>query len=194
MTDFDANQPPPAVPGQPVPTQQEAPHRPPDDQEEIYYEGSPLLRGALGKGFLWLFSGIILIAAAIAIPIYGPRHLPWWAYVILAVLGIIAISVPLIQSKTIRYRVSNYRIDFERGLLGKDINTLELWHVEDVSFHQTLFDRILGVGNIKVISHDETMPELILRDIPHSRPLFEQLKQRIIAVKRSRGVVKMDPG
>ena len=59
---------------------------------------------------------------------------------------------------------------------------------------QTLIDRILGVGNITVISHDETMPLLVMHDIPHSRQLFEQLKQRIIAVKRSRGVMKMDPG
>ena len=33
-----------------------------------------------------------------------------------------------------------------------------------------------------------------MHSIPHSRPLFEQLKQRIIAVKRQRGVIKMDSG
>ena len=38
------------------------------------------------------------------------------------------------------------------------------------------------------------MPLLVMHDIPHARELFEQLKQRIIAVKRSRGVIKMDPG
>ena len=30
--------------------------------------------------------------------------------------------------------------------------------------------------------------------LPNPRPLFETLKQRIIAVKRQRGVVKMDIG
>jgi membrane protein YdbS with pleckstrin-like domain len=177
----------------PTPGDVEQVHRAPDDQEEIYYEGSPLLRGSLGKGFLWIFSGLVLIALSIASPILK-WPLPWWACLALAVIGLVLIFVPLIQSKTIRYRISNYRIDFERGLLSKNINTLELWHVEDVSFHQSLLDRILGVGNITVISHDDTLPTLVMHDIPHSRPLFEQLKQRIIAVKRSRGVIKMDPG
>jgi membrane protein YdbS with pleckstrin-like domain len=200
MTSFDPNAPMPntAAPtptGQAAEAQAGAPHRPPDDAEEVYYEGSPLLRGALGKGFLWIFLGLVLIAGAIAgAVLLRGHHIPWWAYLIVAVIGICLILVPLIRSKTIRYRVSNYRIDYERGLFGKDIDTLELWHVEDIRFHQTLLDRLLGVGNITVVSHDESMPLLVMHDIPHARELFEQLKQRIIAVKRSRGVIKMDPG
>jgi membrane protein YdbS with pleckstrin-like domain len=203
MTSFDPNAPlPNTAAAQPQSPEQGAPHRAPDDQEEVYYEGSPLLRGALGKGFLWIFCGVILIAAAIAGLVFRMQdqthtwaeHIPWWAFLVVAFIGLCLILVPLIQSKTVRYRVSNYRIDYERGLLSKDIDTLELWHVEDIRFHQSLIDRLLGVGNITVVSHDETMPMLVMHDVPHARELFEQLKQRIIAVKRSRGVIKMDPG
>ena len=189
MTNVNPNQSPPAD----STAAPNAVHRPADDTEEIYYEGSPLLRGALGKGFLWIFIGLLLIALAIAAPIRH-WHFPWWADLALVVLGLIVILTPILRSKTIRYRISNYRIDYERGILSKDIKTLELWHVEDIGFHQSLIDRILGVGNITVISKDETMPLLVMRDIPHSRPLFEQLKQRIISVKRQRGVIKVDPG
>jgi hypothetical protein len=96
--------------------------------------------------------------------------------------------------KSVRYRISNYRIDFERGIFGKKIDTLELWHVEDIHFEQSFLDRILGVGNITVVSHDDTTPRLVMIGIPNPRPLFETLKQRVIAVKRQRGVVKMDVG
>jgi membrane protein YdbS with pleckstrin-like domain len=203
MTSFDPNAPlPNTAPSQAPAQQQGAPHRPPDDLEEVYYEGSPLLRGALGKGFAWIFGGLILIAAAIVGFIYHVEHrmpdwergVPWWAFLALAIIGFCLVVVPLIRSKTVRYRVSNYRVDYERGFFSKDIDTLELWHVEDIRFHQSFIDRLLGVGNITVVSHDETMPLLVMHDIPHSRELFEQLKQRIIAVKRSRGVIKMDPG
>lgn len=171
------------------------PHTPPEDIEETYYEGSPLLRGALGKGVLWIIAGVILIALPIASMIMEWKwKFPWWLSLALALVGLILILIPVIQTKTIRYRITNYRVDYERGLLSKDINTLELWHVEDLRFHQSLLDRILGVGDIEIISHDDTMPLLNMRSIPHPRPLFEQLKQRVIAVKRSRGVIKMDPG
>jgi hypothetical protein len=102
--------------------------------------------------------------------------------------------VPVLMAKSIRYRVSNYRIDYERGFFSRDIDTLELWHVEDLHFHQSLLDRLLGVGLIRVVSRDDTLPELTLRGIPNPRPLYETLKQRVIAVKRSRGVIKVDPG
>ena len=198
MTNPNANQ-PPLTAAQLAESQKAADqataHRAPDDAEEVYYEGSPLLRGSLGKGALWLLGSLAMIALAVAAGIYhNSWHFHWWAYPILLVIALVLFLVPVIQSKTVRYRVTNYRIDYERGLLGKDIATLELWHVEDVSFHQSFVDRLLGVGNITVLSHDDTMPTLVMHDVPQSRELFEQLKQRIIAVKRSRGVIKMDPG
>jgi hypothetical protein len=96
--------------------------------------------------------------------------------------------------RAIRYRITNYRIDFERGLLSKNIDTLELWHVEDINFHQSLIDRLVNTGDITIISHDDTTPKLELNGVPNPRPLFENLKQRVIAVKRQRGVIKMDTG
>jgi len=171
----------------------DAPHRTPDDVEQVYFEGSPLVRGAVGKGVLWVLLGLIFIGVAIA-KVVMDWKMAWWAVLLMVVLGLISFIVPVVMTKTIRYRVTNYRIDFERGLFSKDIDTLELWHVEDISFHQSLFDRILGVGDVTVISHDETMPRLVLRSLPNPRHLYEQLKQRVIAVKRQRGVIKMDPG
>jgi membrane protein YdbS with pleckstrin-like domain len=172
---------------------QDAPHRPPDDVEEVYFEGSPLVRGAISKGMLWVLAGCILIALAITEIVMAWRW-PWWATLACFVIGILLFFVPALRTKSIRYRVTNYRIDYERGILSKNIDTLELWHVEDLSFHQSLIDRILGVGNVTVLSHDETMPKLVLASVPNPRHLYEQLKQRVIAVKRQRGVVKMDQG
>jgi hypothetical protein len=52
----------------------------------------------------------------------------------------------------------------------------------------------MGVGSITVFSNDKTTPKLELKGLPNPRPLFESLKQRVIAVKRQRGVIKMDLG
>jgi uncharacterized membrane protein YdbT with pleckstrin-like domain len=151
------------------------------------------VRGALGKGVMWVLLGLVFIGLAIAKVVMDWKW-PWWVVLAAVVVGIVCFFIPILMTKTVRYRITNYRIDYERGLLSKNIDTLELWHVEDISFHQSLIDRILGVGNVTVISHDETMPRLVLASLPNPRHLFEQLKQRVIAVKRQRGVIKMDPG
>ena len=172
------------------------PHREADDSEEIYYQGSPMVRGNIGKIFFWFLFGLVLIAAPVAFYfLSNPRHFPiWWITLACVVAGLIMWFIPVLIVKSVRYRITNYRIDFERGIFGKKIDTLELWHVEDITFHQSIVDRLLGIGSIGVISHDMTTPKLVMHSLPHCRPLFDQLKQRIIAVKRQRGVVKMDTG
>jgi membrane protein YdbS with pleckstrin-like domain len=177
---------------QPVPGSDVGAHAVPDDKEEIYFEGSPPMRAFSGKVFLSVLIGLVLVA--IGILLIHKQIGPWWAWAVLFLLAFAIQFIPLADSKRVSYRITNYRIDFERGLLTKTIDTMELWHVEDLHFHQSLMNRIFNVGNITVLSKDETMPQLELRGIPNPRPIYEMMKQRVIAVKRQRGVIKMDPG
>ena len=168
---------------------EEAAERAGDEREEIFFEGSPALRGALGKFFL-----CVLLAAGLVIGAMLLRDFGWYIPVLGVLLAAALIAVPVLFVRSERYRVSSYRIDYERGLFSKDIDTLELWHVEDLKFHQSFLDRLLGIGQITVIGHDATTPELLLQAIPNPRPVFDALKQRIITVKRQRGVIKLDAG
>jgi membrane protein YdbS with pleckstrin-like domain len=178
------------------PLQEHGPHRETGDTEEVYYEGSPMVRGAIGKIFFWAVLGIVLLAAPLLFKMFHRDHAwpAWWITVPLILIGLISLVIPVLIVKSVRYRISNYRIDYERGILGKRIDTLELWHVEDIQFEQSFVDRLLGVGNLTVVSHDATTPRLAMHGLPNPRPLYETLKQRVIAVKRQRGVVKMDIG
>ena len=170
------------------------PHRPADDTEQVYYEGSPMVRAQMGSLFFWTLLALLLVAAPIVYYLLRGWWWPWYVNAGLVVVGLLLLIIPVLIVKQFRYRISNYRIDFERGLLGKKIETMELWHVDDIKFEQSFFDRLMGVGQITVYSDDQTTPNLELKGLPNPRPLFESLKQRIIAVKRQRGVIKMDIG
>jgi membrane protein YdbS with pleckstrin-like domain len=170
------------------------PDRPEDAREEVYYEGSPMVRGEMGMFILWTLLGLILIAAPFVWYLLRDSWWPWYVVVGLVLIGLMLMVIPVLVVKQFRYRISNYRIDFERGLLGKKIDTMELWHVDDIKFEQSFLNRLMGVGKITVLSDDQTTPNLELKGLPNPRPLFESLKQRIIAVKRQRGVIKMDMG
>lgn len=163
-----------------------------ESEEVIYFQGTPKVRGVLGSVAGWFVVALILAAVGVAGLLFA--FLFWWVSLILFALALVCFLAPFILARTTHYRISNYRIDFERGLLSKRIDTLELWHVDDIRFHQSLVDRILGVGTIEVFSSDETTPNLPLRGLPDPRPVFDALRTRIIAVKRQRGVLKMDIG
>jgi hypothetical protein len=187
----------PTVAADPLTGQPLTPHKPADDTEQIYFEGSPLVRGVLGRGIGWCVLGLLVMGIPVAaFFLRNPRSLlpPWWLNLALIGVGLILFLIPLLKARTVRYRISNYRIDFERGWFSKDIDTLELWHVEDLKFHQSFMDRVMGVGSITILSHDDTTPKFVLHALPNPRPIFDALKQRVIAVKRQGGVVKMDTG
>jgi membrane protein YdbS with pleckstrin-like domain len=169
----------------PQPAPDDRPHRPADDSEEVYFEGSPLLWGAIG---------LVIIALVSADAFKWHSGLPWWARLAAIAVAVVLFFIPSILRRTLRYRITNYRIDVTSGFISRNIDTIELWHVEDIRLHQSLLDRVVGVGTITVSAHDQQLPVLPLRGLPRPQELFKMLEQRVIAVKRQRGVMKVDPG
>src|SRR4051794_39252200 len=49
------------------------PHKPADDREEVYYEGSPMLRGDFGKLVGWGILGLVLIASPVLYNLYSNK-------------------------------------------------------------------------------------------------------------------------
>ena len=164
------------------------------DQEIVYYEGRPLLRADQAKAAFWLIFGVVLIALPVMAHLFDWLWWHTWMTIVAVLAAICAFVLPWMIMRTTRYRITSYRIDFERGLFTKKIDTLELWHVDDIKFEQGLLDRMMNVGSITVMSNDRTNPKLELHGIPDPRRIFDALKERIIAVKRQRGVIKMDMG
>lgn len=165
---------------------------PPDDQETIYYEGHPRLRGELGMLFIWTI--VALVLGVVGYFLWKRDVVNVWVMLIIVVIGIAALFIPALLVRRSRYKLSNYRIDYEFGILFKRYETLELWHVDDIRLAQNPLDRILRVGTIEVLSTDKSTPRLELRSLPEPKKLLDLLKQRVIAVKRQRGVVKLDMG
>jgi membrane protein YdbS with pleckstrin-like domain len=174
-----------------------SPHTPAEDQEVVYYEGSPLLRGELSLVLTWLAVGLAVAAIPLLWLIFagdGPdAGPPWWLWILVPV-GLGLFFFPALWVKRNRFKITNYRIDFEHGLITTNVDTLELWHVNDIRMRQGPLDKLFGVGSIHITSDDRSNPELELRSVSQPRPLYESLKQRVIAVKRQRGVIKMDMG
>jgi membrane protein YdbS with pleckstrin-like domain len=171
---------------------------PAQDVEVVFYEGTPKLRGEAALILKCLLAALVLVLIAVGVYFAtrtdADRRLFWWTAIICGLLAILVLFLPSLLVRKNRYRISNYRIDHEQGLLSKRIDTIELWHVDDVQMIQSLSDRILGVGTINVHSNDATSPVLPLRSLPEPRKLYDAIKQRVIAVKRQRGVMKFDGG
>ena len=52
------------------------------------------------------------------------------------------------------YRLSNQRLLIESGVFSRTIDEIDLRTVDDITFHQRFFERVLGLGRIGIVSSE----------------------------------------
>jgi uncharacterized membrane protein YdbT with pleckstrin-like domain len=165
-----------------------APRRRVEDQEEMYYQGPPSMRGNLKPFFAWGLGGLAVVAAPILLFVVTKKNYPpLWVAMSLVVVGLVMMYVPVLSLRSTRYRISNLRVEWERGWLSKSIDTVELAQLADIKFHQTLGQRIMGVGTIELFTNDPRTPVVTLEAVPGARGIFDKLKERVTAAKTRQG-------
>lgn len=171
---------------------QPAPDRRQPPEEQVIFDGPPSWTGRAGALFISFLLAIILIAIPIFLQIAGHGN----PFLIAGglVMAAIVLLIQVLSQKALRYRITNYRIDFQRGIMTRQIDSLELWYVDHINFRQGLMERILGTGTIELTTDDERMPHLLLKSIPGGLKVFEQLKSAALAAKRQRGLIELDNG
>ena len=85
-----------------------------------------------------------------------------------------------------RYRLSEDRLFFEKGLLNLKADEVLLYRVQDLELTISLGQRIFGVGTVCVHSSDKSIPHLDLKDIKHPREVKELIHQCVEDAKDRR--------
>lgn len=85
-----------------------------------------------------------------------------------------------------RYALSEDRLFLSVGFFSVRDEEVLLYRVRDLSVKRNLWQRICGVGTIKVTSADKSTPELILKNIKHPTDVKEQLHENVEKAKLRR--------
>lgn len=196
---------PTAAPAAPAPAAADKPSAPPfaraagtgakDDgahatsKREMLYEGNPSWKAYFGHFVAGGFAALILIAILNMIAGSGASTKTKFLNVIipLAAAAVYLFGLHLYR-KSIKFRVSNTVIEYERGLLSKRIDVVQLWRVKDVVYKQSLVDRVLSIAHIGIVTSDATNPNFEIVGMPASRKLFEQLRDSIEIQRQAKNV------
>lgn len=84
---------------------------------------------------------------------------------------------------TNRYRLTDQRLRWEYGFIGRRIEEVDLFRVNDVGVKQAAFERILGFGDITVYMSDSSSPEKILHNVVGPERVKDLIRD---AVRRER--------
>src|SRR3954467_15630469 len=93
-------------------------------------------------------------------------------------LLVILVLVPLLRWRTTHYVITTHRLLFREGILARRGRDIGLSRITDVSYRQTLWDRIINSGTLTIESAGESGPT-VLRKIPDSDGVQQLLNHMV---------------
>jgi membrane protein YdbS with pleckstrin-like domain len=162
--------------------------------EETAWRGSPSWRVLIGKVAMMLIAVIVIpFAAAFIASHASPADLEmssnitkigWGLTALVIVWQIIGFVVAMLRLQSTLYTVTNQRVMIEQGMLSKSVNEIDLRSIDDTQFFQKFSDRLLGIGNVTLVSSDKTFPTTVLRGIHDPRAVREIIRSRAYQVSQ----------
>jgi uncharacterized membrane protein YdbT with pleckstrin-like domain len=99
--------------------------------------------------------------------------------VALALLLLVAtVLVPLLRWRTTHYVITTHRLLFREGILARRGRDLGLSRITDVSYTQTLWERIINSGTVSIESAGDS-GATVLRQIPDSDGVQQLLNHMV---------------
>jgi uncharacterized membrane protein YdbT with pleckstrin-like domain len=127
--------------------------------------------------------GLLLMVGCVLAVVFTPddstgNTIQWIALAVLVLVAIPAVVVPYLRWRTTHYVITSHRVMVRRGIMTKTGKDITLSKITDVSFQQTLLDRVIGAGSLHIESAGDS-PDEDLHSIPRSNDV-QQLINRLV--------------
>lgn len=131
--------------------------------ERVIWEEHPSYKTAVPVLTQALLVYLVVAAILAAVGTKGGLQLTALAVAALVIAGVAAYY--LVRRLSTRYRLTTQRFFIERGLINKRTDEVELEHYKDVFVSQDFLDRMMGCGDIEIITGDISSPTVKIIDV-----------------------------
>jgi len=188
-------------------TQNNKPMRPgfSNGTEELRWRGKPALRST---SYMWALSiGLALFVSRFIDPVCAQLYklgatflatpqgtLNFWVYVIPWVIFLWPATTRTISLMATTYELTNQRFIIRSGILLRTHDQVELFRVRDFMIDAPLYLTVLGLGHIRIISRDETLPLMTVYAQPEAPTLVDVVRGEVLRRKDEVGVREIEAG
>lgn len=123
----------------------------PSPGEQIIFQGHPSWKSILA---FYLKGLAIAILVALVAKLFGEGFAT--VFVILLVALGLTVAIGFIRRMATVYTITNRRLNIKRGIIARDIQETRLERVQNVSYSQTAFQRMLNVGDVDFDTASDT--------------------------------------
>ena len=116
-------------------------------------------------------------------------------------LSAVALVVPVCMwmvrwwiTRTTVYELTTQRMKVTRGILNRRLDELELFRVKDYVMDQPLFLRLVGLGNLTLVTSDASTSRIVLRAIADVQAVRETLRTAVQSERDRKRVRELDVG
>ncbi len=140
----------------------------------------------------WYYFFCVIVAGAVgfAATVTAP---------VTAGLSFLGLLLPLLMwvirwwiTKCTSYELTSQRLKIASGILNRKLDELELFRVKDYAMDQPFFLRLVGLGNLTLITSDATSPQVAIRAIPNVEEVREKLRTAVQNERDRKRVREMD--
>ena len=86
------------------------------------------------------------------------------------------------------YKLTPSKLTVKSGLFTLKEEEIRLYRIKDISFTQTLIERLWNTGTLHVVSVDATVPHVDLISIKNARKIKDVLSQMVEEARKANGV------
>jgi membrane protein YdbS with pleckstrin-like domain len=181
-----------------------------DDETDdtILFSANPSLLGmapAMVKGLFFFVVAVLLIKLPLESMVDGllglkltdNQALAFGRYRVIAGIGlatlvVLILVIKMVNLKMIYYEVTADRIEWERGIFDRKVDNLDMFRVIDLNMRRTVFDVILGIGTVSLITTDKTDPEFVFEKMRRPRDLYDIIKKASLEADKQNRVIHME--
>lgn len=156
----------------------------PDDDEDVLLETGPHWLRLVPR----LFPPALLVAAAVAAFVGWSAAPVWFAWVL---LGAFVVAGTIAGGRFLSWRsttlvVTTSRIVHREGVLRRTGREIPISRVQDVSYRQSLLERLVGIGLV-VVESAGSSSAVAMADVPHPAEVQRLVNRTLEAAARPGG-------
>ena len=119
------------------------------------------------------FFGTLFVGVAL-LPVFG--------------IGLILLASVWYKTKSLRYRLTNERLFVTKGIIAKQVEEIELYRIKDQSMRQSIPQRLMGFGDVRIYSTDDSTPHVMIEGVKNPLSIKEQIRSAVRAARQKAGV------
>ena len=96
------------------------------------------------------------------------------------------------MTKSTTFELTTQRLKIASGIMNRKLDELELFRVKDYTLDQPLALRLVGLGNLTLITSDATSPTVAIRAIANVDDVREKLRTAVQSERDRKRVREMD--